>query len=241
MLRRRALAILACLLVGLGSTTLSLAQQVPVEPRDDCGFQDVDAISDGPGDLELACTALREIIAYFRTMGFGVVPAISMRFVDAPADRASPHGYFDPGKGQIVVYRTAHVSPWGLPWSRALVASFLKHELVHMVVWHVVRDRGRLPREWHEFIAYVVQLDLMEPTDLTEILKNHSSIQPFSELLSVNEFTYGMGPEAFAVAAYKMHYQRGGMAFLRQLLSGEIVPPTVGHPFPVFPDETPRR
>jgi len=201
----------------------------------------VNVIYDGPTELEAACSALTDIVVYFQRMGFEIVPKVSLRFADGDAARSfqqvAAHGYFNAPQAQIVVYRTSDVSPWGLVWSAKLAASFLRHELAHMAIWAIVGgSQVRLGREWHEFIAYSIQLDLMDGQLLNELLARYTKTGPVGYLTEINEFTYGMDPEAFAVAAYKTYLAKDGTKFVGQLLRGGDVPPPLSYPFVALPD-----
>ena len=207
------------------------------EQSGDCGHRKVSVTYQTSIELDAACGALTKIVEYFRRMGFAITPNISLRFVDHSPERFSTHGYFDGSQSQIVVYRTSNGSPWALPWSSELAASFLCHEVVHMALWQIVNgDRKRLQREWHEFIAYAIQLDLMEPRLLSELLTTHAHVGPFDDFMQVNELTYHMDPEVFAIAAYRTYLGKGGMEFVRQLLSGEIIPPRLSYPLSISPE-----
>lgn len=225
---RPVLIIASCLALGLAET--SIAQSSHNEQLSACGYNDVVVIYGDTAELVAACDALNEVAAYFRAIGFEAAPVVSVEFADQPAEHAAAHGYFDRPGARVVVYRAGAVRPWGLPWNLALAASFLRHELVHVMVWRVSSEPKRLPREWHEFIAYAIQLDLMGTNVLDRVLASRADVQPFDSLLAVNEFTYGMGPEAFAVAAYKTYRARGGAQLVQQLLTGEVVPPPVWLP-----------
>lgn len=217
--------------------SVSVAGGWAAEQRGDCGHQQASVIYQKPSELDAACDALARIIEYFRRMGFDITPNISFRFVDHSSERFATHGYFDGPESRIVVYRTSNGSPWGLPWSSDMAASFLCHEVVHMALWQIVNgDRERLRGEWHEFIAYAIQLDFMESRLLSEILTTHAHVRPFDGLMQVNELTYHMDPEVFAVAAYRTYLVRGGMKFVRQLLSGEIIPPRLSYPLSNSPE-----
>jgi len=209
--------------LALGLAGTSTAQSSHGERLSSCGYKEV-AVYGDTAELLAACDALNEVTAYFRAIGFEAAPTVSVEFADQPADHTAPHGYFDPAAARVVVYRSAAVLPWGLSWNLALAASFLRHELVHVMVWRVSREPKRLPREWHEFVAYAIQLDLMGTNVLDRALASRADVQPFDDLLAVNEFTYGMGPEAFAVAAYKTYRARGGAQLVQQLLAGRVVP-----------------
>jgi hypothetical protein len=216
--------------VALGGAETSIAQSNHDERLSSCGYKDVVVIYSNTAELVAACDALNDVATFFRAIGFEVAPAVSLEFADRPADYTAPHGYFDTARAKVVVYRSAAVAPWGLSWNLALAASFLRHELVHVMVWRASKEPRRLPREWHEFIAYAVQFDLMDAKLLDSILASRADVQAFAGLLAVNEFTYGMGPEAFAVAAYKTYLARGGAQLVQQLLTGEVVPPPVWLP-----------
>lgn len=225
---RLSLVLASCL--ALGSAPAAIAQPTLGEQRATCGYKDVVVVYKGTAELVTACDALNELTAYFRAIGFEVTPSGSLEFADHPVDIAGSHGYFDHGAARVVVYRSALIRPWGRVWDHTMMASFLRHELAHMMVWRVGKNAGHLPREWHEFIAYAIQFDLMEPKLLDRILASQANVQPFGGLLEVNEFTYGIGPEYFAVAAYKTYLVRGKAQLIQQLLIGEIVPPSVSYP-----------
>lgn len=216
-------------------------RDIRAEKKDDCGHPGVNVIYDGPAELEAACSALTDILVYFQRVGFEIAPKVSLRFIDRDASRSfqqlAAHGYFNAPKSQIVVYRTSDVSPWGVVWSVKLAASFLRHELAHMAVWEILgATHAHLGREWHEFIAYAIQLDLMDGQLLNELLARYTEAHAVGHLLEINEFTYGMNPEVFAVVAYKTYLGKGGTAFLAQLLRGEVLPPPFSYPFPALPN-----
>lgn len=222
MICRVFLLIASCLALAIAGT--ALAQPGPDDQQADCGYRDVVIVYSDAAELVAACSALSELTAYFRAIGFEITPLGSLEFANRAANGSASHGYFDRARARVVVYRSAAVAPWGLSWNLTLAASFLRHELIHMMVWRAAKDPGRLPREWHEFIAYAIQLDLMETNVLKEVLARRADVQPFDGLLAVNEFTYGMDPEAFAISAYKTYRTRGDAQLVQQLLAGKIIP-----------------
>lgn len=234
------LALFALVIGGLGMTS------VRGEERANCGYWGVEIASTDRTEVGAACEALTDTIAYFRKAGFRVEPNFTLTFEErntgSSAGRLLTHGHFDPRAARIVVYRSSSIAPWGLPWNKKLAASFLRHELVHMAVWQIIgSDPERLPREWHEFIAYAVQLELMDRELLGELLGKVANAGPFANLSQVNEFTYAMNPEVFAVAAYETYRERGAERFVRQLLRAELIPPRLSFPFPVVPEQDPAR
>ena len=225
---------------GLGVASASTAEGA------NCGYAGVEIAYVDGADLRAACDALADIAAYFRGIGFRVEPRFALIFKDREngqsPDPRSTHGHFDPRTSRVVVYRSANIEPWGLHWNEKLAASFLRHELVHMAVWQISgADPERLPREWHEFIAYAVQLELMDRELLGELLTKAADVGPFANLSQVNEFTYAMNPDVFGVAAYRTYRERGAEKFVRQLLRAEVIPPRFSFPFPVLPEQSPNR
>jgi hypothetical protein len=217
-------------------------QNARAQQSGDCGYPKIKVIYDDPAELEAACSALADVVAYFQRISFAITPMVWLRFVDHAADRSSAqistHGYFDALNSQITVYRSADVRPWGLAWSVKLAASFLRHELAHMAVWQILdQNHVRLGREWQEFIAYAIQFDLMDGELRDELLAKHTQTGPVEHLSEINGFTYGMNPELFAVMAYKTYVAKGAGKFIGQLLRAEVAPPAQSYPFPYSPDE----
>lgn len=174
---------LACILMAAGMTSI-VTQSPGSEQCADCGLPGVDVVYQDPTELGAACAAVTEIIAYFRSMGFDIAPQFSLHFVDHAIDRApqlfSAHGYFDGPQSRVVIYRSSDAGAWELPWSQKMAASFLGHELAHMAIWKTFKgDSARLPREWHEFIAYAIQIDLMDRQLRSELLAQQAHVQPF--------------------------------------------------------------
>ena len=207
-----------------------------------CGHKGVSVKVTEPADLALACDALAAVLAYFRDLGFGFQPRFSLTFADGrrsqSTDGVVAYGYADMRSSVVLVRTSSDRQPWGLPWSRAMVGSFLRHELAHIAVWQILGpDARRLRHEWHEFVAYAIQLDLMEGPLVRTLLANYRDARAFGGLTEVNEFVYGMNPDRFAVMAYLTYRERGAQDFVRRLLRGEITPPAPSFPFPVLPHE----
>ena len=206
-----------------------------------CGQSGVEVVYKRPAELSLACEALANILMYFRRIGFEFEPRFSVKFAEPklkPAEGIVSYGHADVRSSIVVVYSSTHRRPWGLPWSTELADSFLRHELAHIAVWQMLgAEAHRLPREWHEFIAYAIQLDLMDSKLRAEALANFADVQAAADLSAINEFTHGMNPDGFAVTAYLTYRERGGENFVRALLRGDLVPPPFSFPFPVFPQE----
>lgn len=237
----RPFAISRLLVAAAGAAPLYTATLAGAEQRGNCGYDSLKINHNNPGELSSACQALADVLRYFQAIGFEITPKVTVTFAEqsgGPQSRAAfTHGQFDAAKAHVLIYPSSSGSAWGLPWRDSIAVSFLRHEFVHVAIWQIASSNARLLRpEWHEFIAYAVQIALMNERLREELLAKHEAVQPFQALTEVNEFTYGMHPETFAVAAYLTYRARGEAAFVRQLLRGEIVPPRVPHPFPHSPD-----
>lgn len=208
----------------------------------ECGHKSVSVEFMDRADLALACDALADVLGYFHGMGFNFQPRFTVSFAEPAKGRSVEgvvaYGYTDLRSSVVVVHTWSYRAPWGLPWSRAMIGSFLRHEIAHIAVWQILGPNARRMRhEWHEFVAYAIQLDRMDGPLLRTLLANDPDARAFADLSEVNEFIYGMNPDVFAIMAYLTYREKGGQEFVRRLLRGEIVPPAPSFPFPVLPHE----
>lgn len=175
---------------------LGLAMGMARGEQPDCGLAGVHVAYTEARDHVSACEAIRETREYFRRIGISTQFELSVRFAargDAPGGPSeSSYAYADRATSRIVVFLSPGAQPWGLEWSEALEHSFLRHELVHVAVWHFLGERAKiLPREWDEFIAYAVQLELMHPGLRDQVLAKFASVRAFDDAVEVNEILYG--------------------------------------------------
>ena len=223
-----------------------LGVAVAAEQEGRCtGPSEVAVVYEDASELDAACRAVADVRGYFAGIGLEVPSKLAVHFADrAGADykgHATAHGYFDPLRSLVVIYRLSDTEPWKQSWSPHLLGSFMRHEIVHLAVWEVLQGSSRqLRREWHEFIAYALQLDMMNPDLRQRILTAYADIDPAKDLAEINEFSYGMNPQVFAVMAFKTYRHRGAAEFVRRLLNAEIIPPPFSYPFAVQPHEVQR-
>jgi hypothetical protein len=160
--------------------------------------------------------------------------------VSAHTPTGRTHGFFDERESTIVMMRSSGTRPWGLGWDSELAASFLRHELAHMAVRLILGDeQKRLRPEWHEFIAYSVQFELMSQSLRASILAKHPDVMEFASLSGINEFTYRMDPAIFSIASFKTYRGNGSEQLVRRLLRFELQPPPMSYPFTVLPGQIP--
>ena len=107
-----------------------------------------------------------------------------------------------------------------------------------MAVAVVLGERfKRLPASWHEFVAYAVQIDLLDHEIRNEILARSSQLKGFSALNYINDAVIAfLPPKHMAVMSYRAYLRWGGQEFLARLLRFEVEVDCMGdmtnpHPF----------
>lgn len=205
-----------------------------------CSRGDVIVQSADPQQIREACEAVSDVLTYFDDIGFKVDPHVSIAFwgdVDAKGGRKHAHGSYAPAARAIKLYAREQALPWGEPWQN-VGGSFIRHEVAHAVVVQILAMRGlALPREWHEFIAYAVQFELMEPAIRDRILDRYSNVAPAPALTQINPFTHGLAdPDTFAVLVFKSYRVFGGRDLVRRLLTAEFVPTPLERMMPFPPN-----
>ncbi len=204
-----------------------------------CG-SDAVKVEGSPVQIEAACRARFEMRSYFEGMGFAVALPVSIKFSDVvyirlydsasgkPAARFQVSGYFDASRKHIEVtsawskFRKAR-RPWGMRWGHPIAYSILQHEIAHAALHEVLSDRNRrVSKAWTEFLAYSIQIDMMELVLKSRVLGNYAQAKPFEHAENVNPFVYGSDPDTFGIRAHLFTQARGGRDFLRRIIVGDV-------------------
>lgn len=177
-------------------------------------------------EAALVCASVARVVSYFGEAGLDVVPRGTISFVDEIRDTRwahPPHGYFELRDFKIVIVRGAADRWWGLGKSEELLGS-LHHELSHMAVAVVMGERFKtLPASWQEFVAYAVQLDLLDTEIRNEVLARNPQLKGFQAFADLNDYVVGfLAPEQMALMSYKAYQAWGGQEFLGRLLRFEV-------------------
>ena len=182
-----------------------------------------------------ACDAVEGVFSYLAAAGIRPPARLVIRFQpnvmltleaggSSPSTLLAVSGYYDARRNEVRITSlespwTAHRRPWGLPWDRRLGFSILRHEIAHAVIYYALGETsGRLPRAWHEALAYAVQIELMEPDLRAEVLARYPAKEAFGSMLHINDFVYGVDPDAFAISAYKTYVREGRQSFINRAL-----------------------
>lgn len=237
---------IAALLLATGLSQISFVSSVNAQDSSECENKSLVVIDATPPERVDACRAFTAVVTYFRNIGFGANLDIFITFQNSnfgtSGQASSAYGYFDAARSEILMFRASTARPWGLDWDRQLASSFVNHELVHAALRANLKgDSSRLRPEWHEFIAYSVQIALMNTRLRARLLERYSQVLAFGELTEVNEFSSRMNPEIFAIGAYKTYLANGADKFIQKLLRFEVQPPPMSYPFPVLPGQIPEQ
>lgn len=199
-----------------------------------CGLELVAVQNANALESNAACTSLAKVFAYFQAMGATVAePKITIVFetqvyLPGPEPRTPVHGYFDTDDHSIHITHFDSASqkermPWGLVWSEAMAESFLLHEISHLFAISYMGDAFReLPHFWQEFLAYSIQIELMEPGLKQRLLQFSGGAKAFDNPESVTSFHYQMDPEGYALRSYLSYAAWGGPKFLKDLIDLKI-------------------
>ncbi len=195
---------------------------------------------------QAACAALDSVLGWFREIGFEPNLVATVHFKDAVfcdftegADgravcQVQVSGLFDLSRWTVEITsadspRRESRRPWGIDWGPEIAYSILQHELTHLAVAGVLGEGfSDLAAPWHEFIAYAVQFDLMDPDLRARILDGYPDIGPFSRPESINSTIYGADPDLFALRAWFYMRENGGSDLIRAILDGEVGLPADG-------------
>lgn len=200
-----------------------------------CGRQRV-VIEGSADELDAGCRALEEVLQYFERGGLTIDLELRIQFRrEVYVELVNPltneprlvhvSGIYRAGTKELQM-TSSHSPwavdrrPWGLVWDQDLARSILQHEIVHAVLAQLmVGTYDKLPHPWHEALAYAVQIDLM-PLDLkARVLEPYRLEEGFVNTLEVNDMTYGVNPDAFSIAAYKLYVREGRLNFLKRVLA----------------------
>ena len=204
-----------------------------------CGYEAV-SVSGTVEETADACRALDEVLLYFKKIGIQPAPVVSISFQDQVYIDTYPHTH-DPTGGDLAGknevsgcynFRGRELQitsgrrdfqrerrPWGIAWGQSIAYSILEHELVHAIVANLLGSKyQKISKAWHEFIAYSVQLDLMDSELKRKVLANYPDAKPFQFPENVNPIVYAADPDEFGVSAYLYTEAKGGPRFIGQIL-----------------------
>lgn len=220
---------------------LVFAAIVPAPAIADCDRSGITVVGN-LDERDDACAALGEVLHYFADAGLAVELRLTIRFeqfvhlergADAPApladaDPIAVSGFYHAARREIRMTSSTSPwihqrKPWNLPWDRPLSHSILTHEVAHAIIYQLLGvNHRKLPRAWHEALAYAVQIELMAPDLRAKILGQYPDQQAFSSTLYINDVVYGLDPDGFAIAAYRTYVRNGGIDFLKRAIALQL-------------------
>ncbi len=175
-----------------------------------------------------ACTSLDKILAYFKSIGVDVTPKITFVFEDkVETPQGLAYGYFDTDTNSIHMVHFGSPQEkdqvvWNLKWNDEIAASFLLHETTHLVVVTYMGERFRsISHVAHEFMAYSVQLLLMDQKLRAKVLKLNQN-SAFETPDYVSPMVYQMDPNGFAISSYLSLAKWGDPLVIKKIMDGEV-------------------
>ena len=217
---------------------IALTQTAAMQARAACGSEKIAIEGAGPNIVEV-CRSIDEVAEYFANIGLSFPTEINIKISDkvllnfynpdgsGPPIEFQVSGYYDPAKNKIEITSPHSAAssdrrPWRLQWSPELAFSILKHELTHAAVHQNFKTAAKsISKPWMEFIAYAVQISLMDENLRKKVLASYPDAAPFETPERVNPFIYGYDPDAFGVRAYLFVRDKGGAQFIRKIITGQ--------------------
>jgi hypothetical protein len=195
-----------------------------------CGHSSVTIEGAKPTEEKAACASIEKLTSYFRSLGIEAsAPTIHFYFkprVLLPGTEISVHGYFNTDDNSIHMTHfdgQAERMPWGFVWNEQMASSFLLHEVAHLyAISYMGDDFRKLDRHWHEFLAYALQIELMESELKGRLLQFNGGAKAFEKPADVSSLHYEMDPDKYALRAYLSTQNWGSQAFLKNLLDRKI-------------------
>jgi len=195
-----------------------------------CPVGDIVVVDAAPADVDMVCGAAAETTAYMEALGLRATRPVTKFYLVNTIGHAhfsSSIGAYDAAADRIEIlnYDAAlKLMParpaFGVTMNQALYRSFVVHEIAHATANPNFAHPPAGPA--HEYIAYTVQLALMDPALRAQVLSNVPA-QAFDRLSEVGDYLLMLDPNRFAVMSYR-HFVRpenGAIAF-EHLLTGDF-------------------
>ncbi len=218
MTRFRLLLVLVQLFLSAG-----LAPRFAEAAVSHCADSRVSVIHAGPPVAEAVCAAVGDALGFMAAHGFETDLAFLVEVVEEPGVPRT-FGSYDRRGIRIEVLSPAACRRrgggrlFGLELDPALYRSIIVHEVAHLVARFNGEDALH-DVAGQEYIAFTVQLGTLPPPLLERVLSRFDQ-PPFAREAEITALLHALGPEVFAVKAWRHFRQPGhGDAFYRHLLT----------------------
>lgn len=198
-----------------------------------CPGSEITAAAANSAGAQEICRAAEEGRAVLSALDLGLPTGLRVDIVEEPLDTQAGRGEigrYDGRQCRIYIMSLRAAAPtdsrsgFGVPMDGDLWRSYIVHELAHAAL-HALRDRSRLTRAGHEYLAAVAQLSSMPSPLRDAILSRYSDAVAFERVEEISELYYAFNPTRFAIKAY-LHAQdpRRRHAYLTTLLPEDRAP-----------------
>lgn len=185
------LAFVVIALIGVALPQFALAA---------CGYAGV-SVSGTAEEVEDACRALDEVLAYFKKIGLQSDPEISISFQDRvyvdmylqaygpkgrePVGRNEVSGFYDSRRKELQIASARREikrerRPWRIEWGQSIAYSILQHELVHAIV------ADRLGNEYQSSESSGTNLSPMPSSSISWIVSSREQFSPTIPMLNLS-------------------------------------------------------
>lgn len=223
-------ALMLAMLCGLGALPAPVAAAPPVHA---CAEADATVVARRAADAAVACVAAEQAVRFMSAHGFTTDFHIEICVVEDSSeldDGPPAFGCFDARSARVKVLSLTGCQAllggkpmFRLPLNDELYRSVIVHEVAHAIAARnfPIRHPSHVA---HEYIAYTVQLATMSEALRRRILERIDN-EAFGADGEISELFLALGPEIFAVKAYRHFLRPGhGAAFYRRVLSGDFRP-----------------
>jgi hypothetical protein len=206
----------------------------PDAARLDCGAVPVRITGATAEEAELACVGTADAVRFMAALGVdaGTDISIAVRSRVALVDGARLAfpvlGQFHPSIDRVAVASlatqramAADHEVFRMPFDVAQFREVVAHEVAHVIAERnfAMAKPSRLA---HEYIAYVVQMETMDPARRARMLARYD-VEPFGSEDAINPILHLFAPDVFAIKAYLFYRaQPDARAHLRRVLARDL-------------------
>lgn len=159
-----------------------------------------------PIEQQIVLISWQKTKSFLNSLGIPTSKLPKIVFEDTTnVEGANSYGYYDSDKNEIYfIHFPSKITAFGgLPWTEAMMESFMIHEMSHAIFVSYMDDKeSEIARSWHEGVAYYVQLSLMDEELRKSVLKKMNNPAPYTNALSINDLNYAISPDEFSISTY---------------------------------------
>lgn len=189
-----------------------------------------------PQEADIACTAVKRAMTFFKSYGYDISPSIDIEFVKKTPDDGRKSGkitapFFCQYNRKN---KRIRISSWtnkasrerkafgSFPLDKEFFTSMVAHEVGHLLFDSILESRDdKTGHSFHEFIANVVQIETMGEPHKSKVISLWGN-DKLPSLYAINPFFWMMDPDRFAVLSHRLF--KSYPEIVRHILDGKVKP-----------------